>query len=113
VIAARLERPAPPGMYISVDDPTRSIRGAVREGSPYLVVSGPRVPIADAASPHAHAGIEAFAQEHFPVRAVTHRWTNIDYESPDEIPLVGPILPGNSRILVATGFAGWGFSNGT
>ena len=36
-----------------------------------------------------------------------------DYTPADELPYVGPILPGNDKIFVATGFDKWGMTNGT
>jgi glycine/D-amino acid oxidase-like deaminating enzyme/nitrite reductase/ring-hydroxylating ferredoxin subunit len=113
VIAARLRRDAPSGMYISVDEPTRSLRFARRDGASWLVLSGPRLPVSGTIEDNPHQALERFAFEHFAIDEITHRWTNMDYESPDGLPYVGPILPGRDHILIATAFAGWGFSGGT
>ena len=43
----------------------------------------------------------------------THYWSAQDYTPADELPYVGPILPGNDKIFVATGFDKWGMTNGT
>ena len=42
----------------------------------------------------------------------THFWSAQDYTPIDDLPYVGPILPGNESILVATGFNKWGMTNG-
>ncbi len=42
----------------------------------------------------------------------THFWSAQDYTPIDELPYVGPLLPGLDTIYVATGFDKWGMSNG-
>jgi nitrite reductase/ring-hydroxylating ferredoxin subunit len=42
----------------------------------------------------------------------THYWSAQDYTPDDELPFVGPILPGDRKIFVATGFDKWGMTNG-
>ncbi|GAA2057446.1 FAD-dependent oxidoreductase [Williamsia deligens] len=48
----------------------------------------------------------------FPGAELRSRWSAQDYSSVDELPVVGPVLPGESRVLVATGFSKWGMTNG-
>ena len=50
---------------------------------------------------------------HYPGAMQTHYWSAQDYSPIDELPYVGPILPGNDKIFVATGFDKWGMTNGT
>jgi nitrite reductase/ring-hydroxylating ferredoxin subunit len=40
------------------------------------------------------------------------RWINEDYDSPDDVPFAGA-LSKERGLYVATGFGGWGISNGT
>ena len=54
----------------------------------------------------------AWADEHFGVRSVTHRFMTEDFVTPDSVPFAGPIHPGPTSVLVATGFNKWGFTNG-
>ena len=42
---------------------------------------------------------------------VVARWSAQDYHPVDELPYVGPLLPGSERVLVATGYAKWGMTN--
>jgi len=44
---------------------------------------------------------------------VAYRWVNEDYDSPDGIPYAGQLDRKAPRLYVATGFNGWGISNGT
>lgn len=41
-----------------------------------------------------------------------HAWATQDNESTDTVPLVGPFHPAARHTYVATGFGGWGLSNG-
>ena len=49
---------------------------------------------------------------HYPGSVQTHFWSAQDYTPIDELPYVGPILPNNETIFIATGFNKWGMTNG-
>lgn len=104
----------PPGMYLSADSPTRSFRTAPwQAGERLLVVIGEAFPTGNADTSQRLADVETFARQHFGVDAPRFRWGNQDYYSADGIPYIGPILPGQTRILVATAFNAWGITTGT
>ena len=112
-IAARLERPAPRGMHIGVDTPTRSTRPWDDDGRPGLIVVGESHRTGDGdAAPGRWGELERWTREHFPVESFAHRWSTQDFSTVDGIPYVGR-SPRSSRTLVATGFAKWGLTNGT
>ncbi|QLG28260.1 FAD-dependent oxidoreductase [Halorarum halophilum] len=56
--------------------------------------------------------VEASAHEHFDVSAVPYRWSTQDFVSVDRRPYVGE-LERREDLYVATGFGGWGMTNGT
>lgn len=56
--------------------------------------------------------LDAWARLHYPGAMQTHYWSAQDYTPHDELPFVGPILPGDRKIFVATGFDKWGMTNG-
>lgn len=56
--------------------------------------------------------LSSWARKHFPGAIATHQWSAQDYTPIDQLPYVGPILPGNERIFVATGFNKWGLTAG-
>ncbi|MDQ4503507.1 FAD-dependent oxidoreductase [Sinomonas sp. ASV322] len=111
------------GMYLSVDQPTRSLRsvpalpgppesGGADDGGPRLVaVEGG----ARGGTPGWSARRDAllgWVRERFPGTTPTHVWAAQDYRSVTAVPLVGT-LPGTSgRIFVATGYGKWGLTNG-
>lgn len=110
-IALRVPGDLPAEMYISADEPTRSLRTATTSGGARLVVGGSGHPVGRAASAAGHvAELRDWATVHFPGAVSTHTWSAQDYRSPDQLPFVGPLLPGSDRVLVATGYDKWGLA---
>jgi glycine/D-amino acid oxidase-like deaminating enzyme/nitrite reductase/ring-hydroxylating ferredoxin subunit len=103
------------GMFISIDSPTHSIRTGRDTSGPLIITVGPRF---DTGGDGDVAGrfrdLERWAREHLPVQEVAWRWCNEDYDTADRLPFVGQPDPQKSpEFYVATGFNGWGISNGT
>jgi glycine/D-amino acid oxidase-like deaminating enzyme/nitrite reductase/ring-hydroxylating ferredoxin subunit len=98
------------GMFISIDDPTHSLRmGRDREG-PLLVALGPRFNTGqDGDVAGQFRDLEAWIRQNLPVGDAAWRWVNEDYDTADRVPLVGL----KEGFYLATGFNGWGISNGT
>jgi glycine/D-amino acid oxidase-like deaminating enzyme/nitrite reductase/ring-hydroxylating ferredoxin subunit len=110
LIAARVEDTLPKGMYISVDEPLRSLRSS----GEFLLIGGEGHKVGqDPDTTDNYDVLEAWARERFDVRDVEYRWSAQDYISVDGMPYVGKLDPKNSRIHVATGFRKWGMTNGT
>jgi glycine/D-amino acid oxidase-like deaminating enzyme/nitrite reductase/ring-hydroxylating ferredoxin subunit len=109
-LAVRGAGPRPAGMYLSIDSPTRSLR----THGPYLLVGGNGHKTGHDHPTSRHvADLLAWAIRHFAVDEVAYRWSAQDYSTIDSLPYAGPLLPGNDRVLTATGFAKWGMTNGT
>lgn len=109
-LAARIEGTPPAGMFLSVDEPVRSLRPAVVDGVTYLVVAGEGHPVGDEADAVACLDVlEGWTREHFPVQDVVHRWAAHDQMPSDELPFLGRLTPGSHR-WVATGFQKWGLT---
>jgi glycine/D-amino acid oxidase-like deaminating enzyme len=101
------------GMYISTDSPTRSVRYAPTADGDVLIVGGAGHPVGREKSPSgALAELADWTTLHYPGATQTHFWSAQDYSPADELPYVGPILPGHESIFVATGFDKWGMTNG-
>ena len=100
-------------MMISTDSPTRSVRYApVADGERLIVGGGATRSVAKRAPPkhwrNWHRGRTGTTRG----ATQTHFWSAQDYTPIDDLPYVGPILPGNESIFVATGFNKWGMTNG-
>jgi glycine/D-amino acid oxidase-like deaminating enzyme/nitrite reductase/ring-hydroxylating ferredoxin subunit len=115
VAAAVDERSAPRGMYISVDEPTRSVRSTPSGDQRRLLIvggDGHRPGTGPDAREH-YAQLERFMRERFGVSEAVYRWSTHDFSPADALPYIGRLQRGDGRILVATGFAKWGMTKGT
>ena len=56
--------------------------------------------------------LAAWARERFGVDRPAYGWAAQDNDSSDRLPYVGLFHPGARHVYVATGFGGWGMSNG-
>jgi len=114
VLGIRVDGPAPQGMYLAADTPSRSARSAPIDGGQVVLVGGESHKVGqDDDTAQRYRSLEDWARRQFPVRSVDYRWSAQDYLPVDRLPFVGPLSPGSERILVATGFQKWGMSNGT
>jgi glycine/D-amino acid oxidase-like deaminating enzyme/nitrite reductase/ring-hydroxylating ferredoxin subunit len=114
VLAAGLGSDAPTGMYISTETPTHSVRSAPRDGGRLLLVGGEGHKTGqESRTDERYARLAAWAHERFGVDEFEYRWSTQDNYSVDRVPYVGPVRWGARRVLAATGFGGWGLTNGT
>ena len=103
----------PRPMMLSVDQPTRSVRYAPTPNGERLIVGGGGHTVGRKDSERtSYDELVSWAKRHFPGAQPTHYWSAQDYVPVDELPYVGPLLPGSDHFLVATGFAKWGMTNG-
>lgn len=114
VIAARIGR-IPPGMYISAEQPSHSIRThQSANGDIYGIVAGTSFKPGHVDEERKHfEDIERWLGDNFQPGPIEYRWVNEDYTPMDNAPFVGWSSSGSNGYLVATGFHAWGISNGT
>jgi glycine/D-amino acid oxidase-like deaminating enzyme/nitrite reductase/ring-hydroxylating ferredoxin subunit len=114
VVAATVDE-APRGMYISVDQPTRSVRSTpAADGRRVLIVGGEgHKPGADPNTDARYGKLEDFMRDRFGGAAAEYRWSTHDYVPVDKLPYIGRLRRGDDRVLTATGFAKWGMTKGT
>ena len=114
VLGVALEQPVPKGMYISVEQPTRSVRQHPFDGGELLILSGDSHKTGQDDDTERHyAALEEFARERFAVRSVDYRWSTQDHMPVDQVPYIGKLRRGSDRLYVATGFKKWGMTSGT
>lgn len=112
-VSALVEGDRLDGMYKSAGDPSRSVRGATEaDGSARIVAIGESFEQGTGEEAAYFTGLEDWIGRHFKVRAMTHRWGNMDYESPDGVPYVGRLHRLSGHLWTATGFGAWGLTNG-
>ena len=121
----RVPGPVPQGMYLSADEPTRSLRtfdvdhsapdapGASGAERRQLLIVGGNGHVSGRSDSPAEAvvGLLAWTQEHFPGAEPLHAWSAQDYRSIDRVPYVGPLSHSAGRVHVATGYNKWGMTN--
>ncbi|MFD3533843.1 FAD-dependent oxidoreductase [Streptomyces sp. NPDC058664] len=116
VAAAVEERHAPYGMYLTAEHGTRSVRTApLGEGRRLLIVAGEGFEPGSGGVRARYARLEDWARGHLPGFAeapTVHRWAAQDVHTPDGLPCIGHEHPDTEHVYVATGFGGWGLSNG-
>ncbi|WP_194813514.1 FAD-dependent oxidoreductase [Nocardia sp. XZ_19_385] len=112
--AYRVPQPIPREMFISAGQPTKSLRYAPTPDGNVLVVGGNAhgVGRTDSAKTHVEALVD-WTKRWFPGAEPLYSWSAQDHHPIGELPYAGPLLPGQDRITVATGFAKWGLTNGT
>lgn len=108
-VPGRITRP----MFISAGSPTRSVRYAPFGDGERLIIAGASHVVGRKSPTAELEELTAWTRRHYPGAMVTHRWSAQDYSPVDHLPYVGPILPGDEKVFVATGFQKWGLTNGT
>lgn len=103
----------PDGMFISSDQPTRSLRTIPDGDRTLLMVGGEGHDVGeDTDTESRYRNLEEWAREHFGMSEFPYRWSTQDGVSVDHVPFVGT-YHGTQRVRVATAFGKWGFTNGT
>lgn len=116
-LAVRVRSEIPDGMYISADNPTRSLRHSFSpEGEKLLLLGGEGHPVGQSKL-ETLENYEKLAEfgDHFfgGITEIPYRWSSQDIVTLDKVPYVGQMRTGNNNVLVATGYAKWGMTNGT
>lgn len=112
VIAAKIAGELPNGMFISVGEDYHSIRTQAHEGGELLIIDGGwhGLDEREILEPQHYLDLQKWTRENFEVKDYVYYWSTYDWDSPDRIPLAGHY---GDNLYLATGFGGWGMSNGT
>jgi glycine/D-amino acid oxidase-like deaminating enzyme/nitrite reductase/ring-hydroxylating ferredoxin subunit len=114
VLGVRIGEPFPDGMFISVEEPIRSLRStSAKDGELVLVVGDGHQTCQGGDTREHYRHLEAFVRGIYTVRSIDYRWSAEDTMPIDRVPFIGRIAPDHPHIYVATGFRKWGMTNGT
>jgi glycine/D-amino acid oxidase-like deaminating enzyme/nitrite reductase/ring-hydroxylating ferredoxin subunit len=114
IIAAKTKTPFPGGMYISADDPVRSLRSATINGEKYVLIAGDNHKVGQGEPMINHyEDLQAFGDHVFGIEKIPFRWSAQDLTTLDKVPYVGPLKQSTPNVLIATGYRKWGMTNGT
>ena len=96
-------------MSVTAGSPVRSLRMA----GDLVVVGGEGYTVGREPDPAGRlAALEEWSRTYLSVGTARHAWAAQDYSSDTGVPFVGPAVPGDERVLVATGYGKWGLTNG-
>lgn len=113
VLGVRAESPLPEGMFISAEQPGRSLRTQPTAEGDLLLVGGEHHRTGVGKEwPH-YQKLEDYARAHFKVADIPYRWSAQDYTTADKIPYIGYLKKGKDNLFVATGFRKWGMTTST
>jgi glycine/D-amino acid oxidase-like deaminating enzyme/nitrite reductase/ring-hydroxylating ferredoxin subunit len=114
VLAVRLEGETPEGLYYRPSDPYFSVRPHPDADESLALVGGQNHKTGHEGDGRGrYRAVEREARRRFDIDSVEYRWSTQDYESVDRVPFVGQLAPRTDHVYVATGFGGWGLTNGT
>ena len=114
ILGIKSKQRFPGGMYLSVDQPSRSLRSTNINGEEMILIGGEGHKTGQSQDTMEHyKALEAFGQQVFEPDEVVYRWSAQDLVTLDKIPYIGELTLGQSNILVATGYRKWGMTNGT
>ncbi len=114
VVAMKPQTPFAGGMYISVDEPIRSLRSASWNGESLVLVGGDSHKTGQGICTYRHyENLEEFGDKLLGMTGIPFRWSAQDLFTLDKVPYIGQITASDEGIYVATGFAKWGMTSGT
>ncbi|WP_158736305.1 FAD-dependent oxidoreductase [Alteribacillus sp. YIM 98480] len=114
ILGVKTKEAYPGGMYLNVDQPTRSLRSASINGEEIVLIGGESHKTGQGKDTLEHyEALEAFGNEIFNLENIIYRWSTQDLTTLDKIPYIGAITSTQHRVLIATGYRKWGMTNGT
>jgi glycine/D-amino acid oxidase-like deaminating enzyme len=114
VVAAVIDAARDPGgMYLSPEGHLRSVRTApYGEGRRLLIVTGETFTPGTGNVEERYERLADWTAKHFGATELAYRWAAQDNDTTDGVPYIGPLHLGARHTYVATGFGGWGMTNG-
>jgi len=113
IVAGEVGGNFPDGMFISADQPSRSLRHAILPGGEKIGLFGGENHLSghETETAKRYGALFDFASRHFGVGGLTHFWSSQDMITLDHVPYIGR-MGKDPDVFVATGFAKWGMTNG-
>ncbi|RNC29017.1 MAG: Gamma-glutamylputrescine oxidoreductase [Candidatus Dichloromethanomonas elyunquensis] len=112
VAAIRAKEQYPGGMYITAEEPGRSLRSQTSDHGELILVGGEHHKTGQGEDTIKHyEALMDFANEHFTVEDIPYRWSAQDCMTLDDIPYVGQFTSKTPNMYIATGYGKWGMTN--
>lgn len=115
VLGIKIKDEYPGGMYLSAEDPKRSIRFAeTADQTKLILVGGQSHKTGQGICTINHyEELQRYAEKHFQLKEIAYRWSAQDLVTADKIPYIGRITASSPNVYIATGFRKWGMTNST
>ena len=114
VVGVTIKEKFPEAMFISAEDPVRSLRSQSFEDGELILVGGDHHKTGHCDNTNIHyTNLIDFAKSNFQVQDIPYRWSTQDCMTMDGVPYVGHLTSQSPNIYVATGFGKWGMTNST
>ena len=114
VLGGYVVEPVPEGLFISTQPDYHSLRPQpTSDGMMLIAGGGEHVTGQGGDTRQYYRDLDSWVHQHFHVRSIAYRWSTQDNYTVDGLPFVGKYTPVSSHLYVATGFFGWGMTNGT
>ncbi len=113
MIAARIKGTFPEGMFIGSDDFGYSLRSHKEGQTELVLIGGEDHPSGQPGGINHHQKLVKFAHTVYTSPSIEYRWAGQYNNTIDRVPYIGRFSPGNKHLFVATGYGGWGMTNGT
>lgn len=112
VVAIKAKEKYPGGMYITAEEPGRSLRNQMSDNGELIFISGEHHKTGQGGDTSLHyETLIDFANKNFTVEDIPYRWSTQDCMTLDNLPYVGQFTSQNKNIYVATGYGKWGMTN--
>jgi len=112
VVAIKAKGKYPGGMYITAEDPGRSLRSQSSELGELIFVGGEHHKTGQGEDTVKHyEALVDFACQTFTVEDIPYRWSTQDCMTLDGLPYVGYFTSNTPNMYIATGFGKWGMTN--
>ncbi|WP_051317266.1 FAD-dependent oxidoreductase [Ectobacillus panaciterrae] len=114
VLGVKTKKEFPGGMYLSVNDPVRSLRSTPINGEKLVLVGGESHKTGQGIDTMKHyEALEAFGEDVLGIEKHVSRWSTQDLITLDKIPYIGHLSDRHPNIFVATGYRKWGMTSST
>lgn len=111
-IAIKAKEKYPGGMYISAEDPTRSLRSLHSDNGELIIVGGEHHKTGQGPDTRKHyETLVDFANSIFTLEDIPYRWSTQDCMTLDDVPYVGHFTSDTPNLYIATGYGKWGMTN--
>lgn len=111
-LAIKAKEKYPGGMYISVEEPARSLRSQMSDQGELIIVGGDHHKTGQGEDTILHyQALLDFANTVFTVEDFPYRWSTQDCMTLDNVPYVGHFTSKTPNLYIATGFGKWGMTN--